>query len=209
MIEFKSLKNIESSFRQIRLFGIVFVCVCAAVVVFALVKSYHFAEQQRQKVYVLDRGQSLVMALAQDIQQNRPIEARSHIRLFHETFFSLSPEKNAIETNINRALSLADRSATDYYNDLLEKGFFNRLIAAGITQMIQVDSIVCDFARYPIPVKTYARQRIVRESTITERSLITTCDLIDAVRSDNSPFGFLIERFHIEENKDIRTYERY
>ena len=32
-MEFKSLRNIESSFRQIRLFGIVFLSLCAVVTV--------------------------------------------------------------------------------------------------------------------------------------------------------------------------------
>jgi hypothetical protein len=31
-MEFKSLKNIETSFKQIWLFGIVFVCLCAGIV---------------------------------------------------------------------------------------------------------------------------------------------------------------------------------
>ena len=34
-MEFKSLKNIETSFRQLRLFGMVFLEVCALVTVFA------------------------------------------------------------------------------------------------------------------------------------------------------------------------------
>lgn len=34
-MEFKSLKNIETSFRQLRLFGMVFLAVCALVTVFA------------------------------------------------------------------------------------------------------------------------------------------------------------------------------
>ena len=34
-MEFKSLRNIESSFRQIRLFGIVFLSLCAVVTVLA------------------------------------------------------------------------------------------------------------------------------------------------------------------------------
>ena len=34
-MEFKSLKNIETSFRQLRLFGMVFLRVCALVTVFA------------------------------------------------------------------------------------------------------------------------------------------------------------------------------
>ena len=54
-MEFKSLRNIESSFRQIRLFGIVFLSLCAVVTVWSVWSSYRFAERQREKIYVLDR----------------------------------------------------------------------------------------------------------------------------------------------------------
>ena len=39
-MEFKSLKNIESSFRQIRLFGMVFLSLCALMVVYSVWSSY-------------------------------------------------------------------------------------------------------------------------------------------------------------------------
>ena len=42
-------------------------------------------------------GKSLMLALSQDVRQNRPVEAREHVRRFHELFFTLSPEKSAIE----------------------------------------------------------------------------------------------------------------
>ena len=174
-MEFKSLKNIETSFRQIRLFGIVYTAACALVVVCSVVCAFRFAEAQRQKIYVLDGGKSLMLALSQDLQQNRPVEAREHVRRFHQLFFSLSPDKSAIEGNITRALLLADKSAMSYYRDLMEKGYFNRLIAGNIIQTVEIDSIRCDFAAYPYQVRTYARQRILRESTVTERSLVTTC----------------------------------
>ena len=98
-MEFKSLRNIESSFRQIRLFGIVFLSLCAVVTVWSVWNSYRFAEKQREKIYVLDNGKSLMLALSQDLSQNRPAEAREHVRRFHERFFTLSPEKSAIEHN--------------------------------------------------------------------------------------------------------------
>ena len=78
-------------------------------------KAYGFAELQREKIYVLDQGKSLMLALSQDLSQNRPVEAREHTRRFHELFFSLSPDKSAIEENIRRALFLADRSAYTRY----------------------------------------------------------------------------------------------
>lgn len=207
-MEFKSLRNIETSFRQIRFLAAGFLCLCTGITVFSVVGAYRFAEAQRQKVYILDQGKSLWAALAQDVQQNRPVEAREHIRRFHELFFTLAPDKSAIEGNITRALFLADQSAITYYKNLSEKGFFNKLIAGNVSQMVAVDSINCNFNEYPFRVTTYARQKIVRESSITERSLVTTCRLINSVRSDNNPQGFLIENLTIIENKDLKTYER-
>lgn len=207
-MEFKSLKNIESSFRQIRLFGMVFLSLCALMVVYSVWSSYRFAERQREKIYVLDGGKSLMLALSQDLSQNRPAEAREHVRRFHELFFTLSPEKSAIEHNVKRALLLADKSAYNYYQDFAEKGFYNRLIAGNINQSLQVDSVVCNFDNYPYQAKTYARQVILRESNVTERSLVTICRLVNATRSDDNPNGFTIEGFTIVENRDISTVER-
>ena len=207
-MEFKSLKNIETSFRQIRLFGIVYTAACALVVVCSVVCAFRFAEAQRQKIYVLDGGMSLMLALSQDLSQNRPAEAREHVRRFHELFFSLSPQKDAIEHNIHRALLLADKSAYHYYVDLAEKGYYNRLISGNINQVVQVDSVACDFNSYPYKARTYARQMIIRESNVTERSLVTECRLQNAVRSDDNPNGFIIEHFTIMENKDLRSADR-
>ena len=207
-MEFKSLRNIESSFRQIRLFGIVFLSLCAVVTVWSVWNSYRFAEKQREKIYVLDNGKSLMLALSQDLSQNRPIEAKSHVKRFHELFFTLSPDKDAIESNVRRSLFLADKSAYNYYKDLSEKGYYNRVISGNINQMVQIDSVRCDFDKYPYNVRTFARQIILRESSVTERSLVTRCRLLDAVRSDNNPQGFIIEGFEITENKDLQTIKR-
>lgn len=207
-MEFKSLTNIESSFRRIRLMLAVFTGCCAFITGYALWSSYRFAEKQREKIYVLDKGKSLMLALSQDLSQNRPAEAREHVRRFHELFFSLSPQKDAIEHNIGRALQLADKSAYHYYVDFAEKGYYNRLISGNINQVVHVDSVVCDFAAYPYKARTYARQLIIRESNVTERSLVTSCSLQNTGRSDDNPNGFIIEQFTILENRDIRSVER-
>lgn len=207
-MEFKSLKNIETSFKQIRLFGIVFVCICFAITGYSVWSSYNFAEAQRQRIYVLDGGKSLMLALSQDMTQNRPVEAREHVKRFHELFFTLSPDKKAIESNVNRALFLVDKTAFKYYQDMAEKGYYNRIVSGNINQIVQVDSIACDFDSYPYKAVTYAKQMIIRESNMTERSLVTRCNLINSVRSDNNPHGFTMEKFEIIENRDIRILDR-
>lgn len=207
-MEFKSLKNIETSFKQIRLYAIIFGVLCLFVVGFALWKSYGFAEKQREKIYVLDNGKSLMLALSQDAATNRPVEVREHVRRFHELFFTVAPDKNAIESNMKRAFMLADKSAYNYYKDLMEKGYFTRIISGNINQRVEIDSIVCNFESYPYKAKTFARQYIIRQSNITERSLITDCEVINSVRSDNNPQGFTLERFTVLQNHDIQTVKR-
>ena len=142
-----------------------------------------------------------MLALSQDAQQNRPVEAREHIRRFHELFFTLSPDKSAISSNVQRALYLSDESAIGYYRNLQEKGYFNRMIAGNISQTLTVDSIGGNFDSYPYEMRAYCRQHILR-------SLVTTCRLRNVTRSDNNPQGFLIEGFTIIENRDIGQYER-
>jgi len=207
-MEFKTLRNIENSFQQIRLYAVVFAILCIAVVGYAVWQSYRFAEDQRQKIYVLDNGKSLMLALSQDASINRPVEAREHVRRFHELFFTLAPDKHAIESNMKRAFNLADKSAFDYYKDLSEKGYYSRIISGNVQQRTEVDSVVCNFDRYPYEVKTYSKQFIIRSSNVTKRSLVTSCYLVNSVRSDNNPQGFNMEKFSVLENRDLEVIER-
>ena len=207
-MEFKSLKNIETSFRHLRLFGIVYLGVCTLLVGYSVWKAYSFAEAQRQKIYVLDEGKSLMLALSQDLEQNRPVEAREQVRRFHELFCTLAPDKRAIEGNVQRAMFLSDRSAYSHYGDLAEQGYYNRIISGNVSQRIEIDSVKCDFNTYPHDVMTYARLFIIREKSVTERSLVTHGRLRNSTRSDNNPHGFILEGFRVLENRDIRMYDR-
>ena len=72
---FKSLTNIETSFRQIRLYAFVFAIVCVVVSGYAVYASYSFAKEQREKIYVLDQGKSLMLALSQDASRNATTHA--------------------------------------------------------------------------------------------------------------------------------------
>ena len=205
---FKLLSNIDSVFKQMRLLAFTSIVMSTIIAIASVAWAFSFAEKQREKIYVLDQGRSLMVALSQDMNQNRPVEAREHVRRFHEFFFTLSPDKKAIDSNIERAFFLSDKSAYRYYNDLQETGYYDRIISANASQVIEVESIDCDFNTHPYTVHVKAKQIIIRESSVTERNLTTTCFLRNSIRSDNSPHGFIIERFRVVDNKDIKKYDR-
>lgn len=205
---FKSLKNLQNAFALTRMYLVLITLLALGTTGYVVYESYQFAELQRNKIYVLDQEESLLMAISRDVNANRKAEAKSHVKRFHEYFFTLSPEKAAIEGNVQQALYLADNSASDVYIRMKEEGFYERIIASGIVCEIKVDSIAINDAVYPFQVKTYGVTSIIRKSNITYRNLETSCTLLNTTRSENNPHGFLIENWKIIDNSDMKVIER-
>lgn len=55
-MEFKSLKNIQTAFSQIRLYIIVFALLCVGITAYALYASYNFARENEKKSTCLTKG---------------------------------------------------------------------------------------------------------------------------------------------------------
>jgi conjugative transposon TraK protein len=203
----KSLTNIESAFKQTRTVMICFLLFATTISVYAVYSSYQSARLARETIFILDQG-SILAAKAQNIQENRPVEAREHARRFHQYFFTLSPDERAINSTIERALLVADESVKKEYDNLKEKGFYNEIIAGNISQNVKIDSVFVDVNTYPYYVKCMGKVEIIRTSTITLRNLVSECYLRDVIRSDNNPHGFLVENWRVLDNSDIKTIRR-
>lgn len=201
-------KDIEKSFTRMKRLTIISVVSSFIFSLVAMFLAFNYAEQQRHRIYVLDQGKSLVLALQSDAILNKDIEIRDHVTRFHELMFTLSPQKQTITENLDRALNLADKSAYDYSQDLAEKGYYARLVSANISQQMVVDSVVFQGNSYPYQVKTYARQYVIRESTISEYSFVSSSQIVNAARSDVNPHGLMIEKFRVLENNLVETRKR-
>jgi conjugative transposon TraK protein len=205
---FKSLQNLDSAFRQTRVLFIIFATATTLVSIFVTYSAYRFSQKAREKIYVLDSNKSLILALSQETKQNIPAQLRGHIKRFHELFFTLAPDQKAITYTMTQALYLCDESAAREYNNLREAGFYNNMIAGSVTQEIKVDSIQLDLEKYPYTAKTFATQTITRSTAITTRTLISECNIRNVTGSDNNPFGFIMERWRVLQNTDLKTQER-
>jgi conjugative transposon TraK protein len=159
------------------------------------------------RVYILANGKALE-AVVGDRKDNVPVEARDHIRSFHALFFTLDPDEKVIGENLGRALYLADGSARRMYENLKESGYYAEVISANISQRVKVDSMRLDMDSYPYYFKCYGQETIVRATSVVTRSLVTEGYLRDVLRSENNAHGFLIERWVIVENRDLKVEQR-
>jgi conjugative transposon TraK protein len=200
-------RSLETAFQHIRLFTMIIIVACMGSAMFAIWLAEKATARLQDRVYVLSGGQALE-AIATDRHENLPVEARDHIRCFHEYFFSLDPDEKVITANISKALYLADGSARRQYESLKENGYYSGLIAGNISQQITVDSIVLDQHSHPLYFRCYARERIIRPTSLVVRNLLTEGFLRSTSRSDNDPHGFLIEKWAILDNSDLKVEAR-
>jgi conjugative transposon TraK protein len=204
---FQKAKNIDAAFRQVRSFSLIIILMCSIICCYTIYNCFKETSEVQSRIYVLANGKAL-QAFAGDRKDNIPVEARDHVKMFHQYFFSLDPDEKVIQSNMNKALYLADASAKKVYESLKENNYYTGIISGNISQQINVDSVFVNVETYPFYFKCYATEKIIRPSTITTRSLLTEGYLRNVSRSDNNPHGFLIERWNTIENKDIKTINR-
>ena len=198
---FTHFKNIETAFSHIKRFSLVFLLACSFISSIIVWKSFSMVSDMQQRIYILAGGKA-IEAFSTTRKDNLPVELRNHIQTFHHWFFTLDPDDKVIRSNIGRALNLADESARKADNNLKEQGYYNNIIAANISQSIEVDSIVLDLEQYPFYFRCYATQTLLRSSSNVRRRLVTQGYVRNVSRSDNNPHGFLVQRWETLENMD-------
>lgn len=204
---YEKARNIESSFRLIRWVCVLVVVGCFGFAGFAFYQAGMEVRRAGERVYVLSAGK-VMEAMAGDRRDNVAVEARDHVRTFHWLFFTLDPDEKVIGDNLGRALYLADGSARRVYEALKESGYYAGVIGANVSERVTVDSIRLDMTGYPFYFRLYGSETITRPTSIVTRELLTEGYLREVLRSDNNPHGFLIERWAILSNRDVKTEAR-
>jgi conjugative transposon TraK protein len=202
---FKQLRNIDTAFQHIKKFSIVLIAANVLICCFWSFFTYKTVTEAQGRVHILYNGKVLE-AFASTRKANLPVELRDHIKDFHHYFFDQSPDDKEIKKRIGKALYLADGSAKRQYDNLVESGYYNRMIAANVAQEVEVDSISLDINKRPYAFTCYATEKLIRESNTVLRKLVTKGVIDDTgTQTDNNPHGFMIQQWQILENGDAQT----
>jgi conjugative transposon TraK protein len=204
---FPKTRNIDTAFRHVRLFTFLIVLGTLSLGGVIAWLSHEAVTRSQQRIYILASGKALE-AFASDRKENIPVEARDHIESFHLHFFTLGPDERQITAGITKALYLADGSAKRLYDNLKESGYYAGIISGNISQEVTVDSISIDTRTYPFYFRCYATQKIARPTSLVTRDLLTEGWLRNTSRSENNPHGFLVERWSILDNRDLKVEGR-
>lgn len=203
----KHFNDIDQSFKAMKWVTAIALAASAVAMLGTVLLYISKTEALTGTIYVVDRG-SAVMASRTHEDGYRDIEANDHVLRFHELMLNITPNSESIKRNLDRALILCDKSAYDYHMDLAEKGFYQRMISANITQEFVADSVKVDLESYPYKVRTYGKLYLMRESNINQYEFESEGQLVEVERSPSNPHGLMLERFHVTRNENIGTRRR-
>ncbi|MFI2744103.1 conjugative transposon protein TraK [Zhouia sp. PK063] len=204
---FEKAQHLDTAFKQVRLVAILIISVYTLICILVCSLSFRAVSRMQDKIYVLANNKA-IEAFAVNTKDNIPVEAKDHIKTFHQLFFHLEPDDKVIQEHISRSLYLADHSVKSIYDNLKEQGYYTQIIAGNISQEIQIDSIALQFNSYPYYFKAYGKEKLIRPTSELTRSLITEGYLRNTSRSEYNSHGFLIEHFKIIANKDLKVHNR-
>jgi len=205
---FRQFKNIDTAFQFIRLFAILFLVANLIICVYTTYRTTTTLQKGQQKIYVLYNGK-LLDAQAIERSDSLAVEIRDHVKMFHWYFYSLEPDEEVNKRHLTAALYLADISAKQEYNNLLESGYYSNIISANVSQQVpDYDSIQVNISQKPYYFRYFGKLKIIRSTSILTRSLVTEGYVCVTAISDKNPHGFLIERWKILANNDLSIEKR-
>lgn len=156
--------------------------------------------EERNQVYVLD-GDIPFLAQRSQEEANFIMEAKAHIQLFHQYFFTLPPDDDYIKWTLGKAMYMADGTAIKQKQAMEENGFFSDIVSSSATCTIMCDSIKLD--EHSRKFTYYGTQSIRRCTKKIRRTLITTGALENVPRTQNNPHGLLITHWRTLKNIDL------
>jgi hypothetical protein len=129
------------------------------------------------------------------------IELKDHLRLFHEYFYQYSAYN--VDTNISRALWLADQSIEDLYVKRLNDGWYSKVKNLGIIQEVSFnpEDIIVEGIKEPFRFQ-FPLTITIKQGRSEKKYSFTTTGYIYYVDAHFplNPHGFLITQF-AEHNK--------
>jgi len=199
------LKKLENKIKLVLIITSLFLVGCIVISLGSLFVARGMVADAHKKIYVLD-GTVPILVKQTTMDETTEVEAKSHVEMFHNLFFTLAPDDKYIDYTIKKAMYLIDESGLAQYNALKEKGFYNNIIGTSTICSIFCDSI--KFDKQKMTFTYYGRQRIERRTSILIRQLVTAGSLRRVPRTENNPHGFIIFGWRTLVNKDLSENQK-
>ena len=114
------IKNLENKIKLVLIICSLFLVGCIIISISSIWTARTMVNDAHQKVYVLD-GNVPILVNRRTMEETLDVEAKSHVEMFHQFFFTLAPDDKYIKYTTEKAMYLVDETGLAQYNTLKEK----------------------------------------------------------------------------------------
>lgn len=183
------------------------VAACLLTSMFSLLTVYKFNQRMLNSAFAVNTDGSVIPLKLVSQNENREVEALSHLDLFHTYFYGID-ETNYLK-NLEKALWLGDSSVDNVYRQKKADGVYNRLMQYSLVQKVVRVNTELTLTNKTIEFRTETLFEINRGSVTDRYQLITTGNLIQVDRNfPNNTHGMLITNFFENSLKKINDANR-
>jgi hypothetical protein len=145
---FKSLTEVNVANKFYKTLAILSVSVSAFVCLAVFVSSGRAVERERSKIYALDAEGSVLPMAQRSVQETRPVEAKSHVRMLLMYLFEI--DRFTYKERLARAYDLGNSSIYALYKEQEEGGWYVDVEQYNARSTLIINSIECtaDGGRY-------------------------------------------------------------
>ena len=191
---FSSVKDHHQSFLALK--QVLLITLIGAFLLNGLLVYYILSqdEKHKQKVYVVSEAGSFA-ALAQTERKVSLYEARNHVKTFLSTMFA--HDAASYKERVESALHLVGKAdGGRIVRDFTKGKVYENYVRLGSRTTLQVDSVILDASKRPLTGKAYARQTIHLDADSQQFPIAISFELKETYRSEQNPFGLLLENMH-------------
>ena len=109
------LKKLENKIKLVLIITSLFLTGCVVISLGSLFVARGMVADAHKKIYVLD-GTVPILVKQTTMDETFEVEAKSHVEMFHNLFFTLAPDDKYIDYTIKKAMYLIDESGLAQYN---------------------------------------------------------------------------------------------
>jgi hypothetical protein len=101
---------------------------------FGFVYLTHLSSKARSEMWALEPDGSVRRGILTSVEQNRPVEAEAHCKMFINLFFQI--DKFTYRDRINQAFDLGNTSIYDLYSKLERDRWFENIVQYNVVQTV-------------------------------------------------------------------------
>jgi hypothetical protein len=197
-VKIKTLHKLDEAYKTSRLINLaVIICFFLSIVVVVVVyKSALIRGVDR--VYVV-KDNSMFR-----INDERSM-VKGHVTDFFKLFFEI--DQFNYKSNVNKALYLIGEDGQTLNKSLTSSNFYSQLVATNMICSIQLDSIVFRTNQAPYELFVYGKWMKRNEYAKKINNLHCAMEVVKTSNSDKNPYGFVIEKFRIFNQEELKVKE--